>query len=54
MIQCDKTDQECFVTDCGYGGRFYDWMFRTDSKPYGSYGNGSAMRVACSNYSNAF
>ena len=32
--------------DCGYGGRFYDWMFRTDSKPYGSYGNGSAMRVS--------
>ena len=32
--------------DCGYGGRFYDWLVRGDLKPYGSYGNGSAMRVS--------
>ncbi len=31
----------------GYGGRFYGWLFDSaDPKPYGSYGNGSAMRVA--------
>ena len=31
----------------GYGKRFKDWM-NSDSKPaYGSYGNGSAMRVSC-------
>lgn len=30
----------------GYGGRFYHWLFSPGSKPYGSYGNGSAMRVS--------
>ena len=32
--------------DCGYGARFIDWMFSSDPKPYGSYGNGSAMRIS--------
>ena len=32
--------------DSGYGGRFYHWVFSRDPKPYGSYGNGSAMRVS--------
>ena len=31
---------------CGYGGRFHKWVFSRDPKPYGSYGNGSAMRVS--------
>lgn len=31
---------------CGFGGRFYDWMFSDNPQPYGSYGNGSAMRVS--------
>ena len=31
---------------CGYGGRFFDWMFSDDPQPYGSYGNGSAMRCS--------
>lgn len=30
----------------GYGGRFKYWLCSDDRKPYGSYGNGSAMRVA--------
>lgn len=30
----------------GYGGRFAGWLFSDDRKPYGSYGNGSAMRVS--------
>lgn len=31
----------------GYGGRFYGWLFHTKNpKPYGSFGNGSAMRVS--------
>lgn len=30
----------------GYGGRFYFWLNGSDQKPYGSYGNGSAMRVS--------
>ena len=31
---------------CGYGGKFFDWMFGNHPKPYGSCGNGSAMRVS--------
>ena len=30
----------------GYGGMFMDWLAGAEAKPYGSYGNGSAMRVA--------
>lgn len=29
-----------------YGGRFLNWLRQDDPKPYGSYGNGSAMRVS--------
>ncbi len=32
--------------DAGYGGRFIGWLYEEDPKPYGSYGNGSAMRVS--------
>ena len=32
--------------DAGYGGRFIWWLMLKDSSPYGSYGNGSAMRVS--------
>ena len=32
--------------DCGYGARFYHWMFSDDPQPYNSFGNGSAMRVS--------
>jgi ADP-ribosylglycohydrolase len=32
--------------DAGYGGTFYRWLCRSDSAPYNSYGNGSAMRVS--------
>jgi ADP-ribosylglycohydrolase len=30
----------------GYGGRFRQWVMSDDPHPYGSYGNGSAMRVS--------
>ena len=30
----------------GYGARFIGWLGTSDSKPYGSFGNGSAMRVS--------
>jgi len=30
----------------GYGGSFAQWLIAKDPKPYGSYGNGSAMRVS--------
>ncbi len=29
-----------------YGGRFGVWLFKSDPKPYNSFGNGSAMRVS--------
>ena len=33
--------------DAGYGGRFLQWLFsHRQPRPYGSYGNGSAMRVS--------
>ena len=32
--------------NAGYGGRFYWWLRLRDPQPYGSYGNGSAMRVS--------
>lgn len=35
-----------YYPDCGYGARFRDWMHSDNPKPYGSYGNGSAMRVS--------
>jgi len=30
----------------GYGGRFHRWLFTPGMGPYGSWGNGSAMRVS--------
>ena len=30
----------------GYGQKFMAWLLSRDPKPYGSYGNGSAMRVS--------
>ena len=30
----------------GYGARFGRWLWQDDPKPYGSWGNGSAMRVS--------
>ncbi|MGO9920246.1 MAG: ADP-ribosylglycohydrolase family protein [Isosphaeraceae bacterium] len=32
--------------DAGYGGFFHEWALSRDPKPYGSFGNGSAMRVS--------
>ena len=32
--------------DAGYGGMFYRWLRMENPQPYGSYGNGSAMRVS--------
>ena len=36
--------------DCGYGGRFFSWMFSEHPKPYNSFGNGAAMRVSAVSY----
>lgn len=32
--------------NCGYGGMFRQWISSNVPKPYGSYGNGAAMRVS--------
>ena len=56
MGQDDETIKKALVAsmqkwgheypDAGYGGRFYHWLRAKDPQPYGSYGNGSAMRVS--------
>jgi len=41
--------------NAGYGGQFGQWVLSDDRKPYNSFGNGSAMRVApCAWYANSF
>lgn len=52
----EQTMKTAMITSCqlwghkyphaGYGGRFFLWLAKESTKPYGSYGNGSAMRVA--------
>jgi ADP-ribosylglycohydrolase len=32
--------------DSGWGGRFARWLFSDETAPYGSFGNGAAMRVS--------
>lgn len=32
--------------NAGYGASFIHWLFSASDRPYGSYGNGSAMRVS--------
>ena len=34
------------IPNAGYGGMFAAWIFSRKTEPYGSYGNGSAMRVS--------
>ena len=36
--------------DAGYGGMFYRWLHCKHPEPYGSYGNGSAMRVSAAGW----
>jgi len=31
---------------CSWGGRFREWLFSDEDEPYGSFGNGAAMRVS--------
>lgn len=52
----EKTMKEFMIKAChkwgwkyphaGYGGKFYIWLAMEKTTPYGSYGNGSAMRVS--------
>ena len=36
--------------NAGYGARFIHWLWEDDPKPYGSWGNGSAMRVSAAGW----
>lgn len=36
----------CAHPDCGFGLSFFNWIFADNPQPYGSYGNGAAMRVS--------
>ncbi len=36
--------------NCGYGGKFYRWIFSDNPKPYNSLGNGAAMRVSAAGF----
>ncbi|MBE2895280.1 ADP-ribosylglycohydrolase [Pasteurellaceae bacterium HPA106] len=44
-VKCMQTIGR-YYPDCGYGDRFYDWIFSDNPQPYNSFGNGAAMRVS--------
>ncbi len=55
----DTIHQECIRSmkkwgkrypNAGYGARFFGWVLTDNSEPYGSYGNGSAMRVSAAGW----
>lgn len=55
----DTIHKECIASmkkwgqrypDAGYGSRFYGWVLTDNPKPYGSWGNGSAMRVSAAGW----
>lgn len=37
-------------TGKGYGGRFQEWLYQKDFRPYNSCGNGAAMRVSAAGW----
>ena len=39
-----------YYTTAGYGGMFIEWLLKGDTKPYNSFGNGSAMRIGAVPY----
>ena len=42
----EKLYKWCNKYPMGFGPMFLEWLRRGDGKPYGSFGNGSAMRVS--------
>lgn len=45
LVKCMQTLGRRYP-NAGYGGMFRRWLVSDNPKPYGSYGNGSAMRVS--------
>ena len=39
-----------YYNTAGYGGMFYKWLISGSTKPYNSFGNGSAMRISAIPY----
>ena len=39
-----------YYQTAGYGGMFFDWLIKGKTEPYGSFGNGSAMRIGAVPY----
>ena len=52
MVARDDMTGSCAVGHCacpdpaGFGGKFREWMLAERPRPYGSWGNGSAMRAS--------
>lgn len=49
-LVCSMQDWGRRYPHAGYGGRFRWWLVEKEPKPYGSYGNGSAMRVSAAGW----
>ena len=49
-VVTNKQDRGGRYTHAGYGGSFRHWLKEKNPKPYGSYGNGSAMRVSAAGW----
>ena len=50
MIELGRQGIITAYPDAGYGGMFYRWLRSKQPEPYGSYGNGSAMRVSAAGW----
>lgn len=46
VLICEIKEFGNAYPNAGYGGMFKNWLKEDNPKPYGSWGNGSAMRVA--------
>lgn len=49
VVECMRTIGRHYP-DCGYGRRFYEWIFTDTPQPYNSFGNGAAMRVSAAGF----
>ena len=49
-VQHEMRRWGCEYPHAGYGGMFRRWLHAENPKPYGSFGNGSAMRVAAAGW----
>lgn len=50
QVERDLREMALKYRNAGYGGMFYDWMYKEIEGPYNSFGNGAAMRVCPVSY----